>query len=1069
MDSKAFSMTSKKSDDASQGTPGDEQDGGSQPTQCPVVGIGASAGGLDAFKAFLEHTPVDSGSAFVLIQHLSPNHPSMLASILSNSTDMPVVEATDGMAVEPDHVYVIPQKTTLTIEHGRLHITAPAAAHGQRAPIDNFFLSLAADQGENAACIVLSGAGSDGTVGLKAVKANGGLTIAQTAETAAHDSMLQSAVRTGLVDVQLPVEEMPGKLVEYFRHLSDITPQKGDDGLVQVGASSLHAVSAILLSRTGHDFGQYKQKTLIRRLQRRMQVHQIKNVSDYIALLRRDKNEPNLLFKDLLIGVTNFFRDREAFEALADKVIPELARDRRPEDKIRIWVPGCATGEEAYSLAILLSECLAAWEVKPKIQIFASDIDEDALQVARIGQYPRAIENDVSPERLNRWFTREDGGYRIRPSLREACIFAAHNLLRDPPFSRLDLISCRNLLIYLNADLQVQLIPVLHYALRPGGYLFLGPSENVTQHAGLFRPIDKKHRIFKRREDGLKTLPKFPITDFTPPSPHSTTPRPPVQRQHGVGLGERTERLVLDRYAPAYVLVNQDYVILESSKRTGKYLELGSGTPDLNVLTMARPELRLELRAALNKAMQDQARIVRRDIVLNANGGPQVVTLAIEPIKDREAGQTFYLILFRDTAPPKPEGNGGTGEDERSVEHDNIESLERELRRTRDHLQTTTEELETSNEELKSSNEEMSSVNEELQSANEELETSKEELQSINEELQTVNVELNNRVDDLSRANADLKNLLESTQIATVFLDKALLIRNFTPPAREVFHLREADFGRPITEIASKLARPDLAEEIRQVLRTLEPVEHEVSTASGDRTYIMRILLYQNMEEDVEGVVLTFLDITQRKRQEEHQKMLVAELSHRVKNTLATVQSIAAQTADRTRSVGDFRETFNGRIKALANAHSLLTRSNWEGVCLNDLVEATLKPYRIGERANVAVRGDRIMLNAKAAVTLSLILHELTTNAAKYGALACSGGKVEIAWSVEDSNDRRVLRLVWQESGVPRVEPPGAPGFGLTLIRRSVGYELDGEAAIDFPPNGLRCEIVAPCDRVIFS
>ena len=589
---------------------GAEQQRLEQSRICPVVGIGGSAGSLDVFKEFLRRTPPDTGLAFVAIQHLAPDHESVLAQLLGRCTEMPVVEAEDRMPIELNHVYVIAPGTELTMVDGELRVQRSPSSIARRAPIDAFFLSLAEACGENAACILLSGSGHDGTRGLREVKDKGGLTVVQSAESATHDSMLTSAIRTGAVDLELPVENMPGKLVEYFDHLKEIgAPEKPN--WFEPTPEQLKKICGRLRGATGHDFSEYKERTLVRRIQRRMQVHQLTEVARYIDLLHRDRREGDLLFKDLLISVTQFFRDPEAYDVLAREVIPKLVEGKSGDDEIRVWVAGCATGEEAYSIAMTLREAVADADDPPRLQLFASDIDEDALQYARTGRYPAVIERDVSSERLERFFLKEDGTYRVRSSVREMCVFAHHSVLRDPPFSRMHLISCRNLLIYLSNKVQERLLPVLHYALQPGGYLFLGPSETVGRGSKLFDPVDKKQRIFVRREDGLKHLPKFPLGNLEQTIRREVAPVGAAQpRPARDTLGRRAEA-ILHQYSPAYVIIDNEYGIVSSSRRTGRYLELSGGRPELNVLSMARPDLRAELRAAVQQAGQSGRKAVR--------------------------------------------------------------------------------------------------------------------------------------------------------------------------------------------------------------------------------------------------------------------------------------------------------------------------------------------------------------------------------------------------------------------------------------------------------------------------
>jgi two-component system, chemotaxis family, CheB/CheR fusion protein len=857
-------------------------------TICPIVGIGASAGGVAALRRLFPNVAPGCDMAFVVVQHLDPDHSSALAEVLARSTSLPVAQIEDDTAVAPNRIYVIPPNAVLTIRDGRLLLAPPATPRGQRNPIDEFFTSLARDQGENAACVILSGTGSDGTLGLRAIKEGGGLTLAES--EAEYDGMMRSAVATGLVDYVMRAEEMPAKLADYFTHKVKLESRNEDQAAQPDAADYLARITAILRAHTGHDFSHYKDRTIVRRVQRRMHVLQIDGVSAFIDRLHRDKREVMLLFQDLLIGVTHFFRDPDAFAALGREVIPNLFKNKGPEDTVRVWVPGCATGEEAYSIAILLRECAPRSEATPKLQIFASDIDEHALDIARIGRYPATIAKDVPQQRLERYFLREDGTYRIAGDLREICLFSLHNLLRDAPFSKLDLISCRNLLIYLSTELQDRVIPLFHYALAQNGYLFLGTSENVTRHSRLFLTIDKTHRIFRRRAHHDRRIPEFPLTApdasrrATPLAANRTATAEPT-------LKVTAERQLLDRFAPAFAVINAEGDLLQSSGRTGKYLELPPGAPDTNIFSMARPGLRLELRAALHRATGSGQLAVQSKVSVVANGGRQEIDLYVQPLSFGSSPDPLYMVVFQDLGGIKPplDMEAATPDD---IKETNVWQLEAELRATKERLQTTTEELESSNEELKSSNEELQSINEELQSTNEELETSKEELQSINEELQTVNSELNARVEELSRANNDMTNLLESTQIATIFLDRTLAVRSFTPAAKDVFRLVESDVGRPVMHVRSRFDSETLQEDAERVLRTLATTERQVSSNENDTRYMMRMLPYRTADNVINGVVLTFTDVTRITAAEARIEELARDLRARIDELEAMVDLI---------------------------------------------------------------------------------------------------------------------------------------------------------------------------------
>ncbi|TGT49072.1 PAS domain-containing protein [Mesorhizobium sp. M4B.F.Ca.ET.169.01.1.1] len=754
-----------------------------------------------------------------------------------------------------------------------------ATTRARRTPIDDFFTSLAHEQSENAAGVILSGTGSDGTIGLRAIKERGGLTLAQ--ESAEYDGMMRSAVQSGLVDMVLPAEQMAGKLVSYFRHSSRSDGER--DRHNRDVAEQLSRIAALLRMRTGHDFSGYKDNTILRRIQRRMQVLQIDDPAAFYERLREEPQQVDLLFQDLLIGVTSFFRDAHAFDALERLVVPKLFEGRKPDETIRVWVPGCATGEEAYSIAMLLKENAPRGAASPNLQIFATDIDERALEVARAGRYPATIATDITPKRLKEFFSREDGTYRVASELREVCLFSSHNLLRDPPFSKLDLVACRNLLIYMGPELQEKIVPIFHYALRNNGYLFLGSSENVTRHVRLFSTVDKPSRLFQKRAGvTAQRLPEFPLAAATRQAPHVR------QRATGGTLQESAERLLLDRYSPAYVVINAAGELIHSSGGTGKYLELAAGAPDSNVFSMARRGLRMDLRAALHKAVSTGQVAIQNKITVGTNGGRQTISLVVQPLPTESGADPLYMLVFRDVGGIKPESESEPVHTTDDVESANVSQLEKELRETRERLQITTEELESSNEELKSSNEELSSINEELQSSNEELETSKEELQSINEELQTVNAELNIRVDELSRANNDMANLLESTQIATVFLDRDLCIKSFTPTARDLFRLVESDVGRPLAHVRPRFLADGLQSDIEQVLQKLGTIERQVEGIDNGRRYIMRVMPYRTVDNVIAGVVVTFVDVTQIARAEEK----IGALSHDLRNRVESLETL---------------------------------------------------------------------------------------------------------------------------------------------------------------------------------
>jgi two-component system, chemotaxis family, CheB/CheR fusion protein len=828
-----------------------------------IVGIGASAGGLQAFKTFFANMPVDSGMAFVLVQHLDPQHRSMLVELLGSATTMPVVEATDNLCAIADHVYV--PNATLRIANGKLRVSKPAPAREHRRPVDTFFLSLADDQDENAVCVILSGGGSDGTEGLREIKERGGLTIAQAAfDEHAMSGMPMSATATGFVDYVLAIEEMPAKLIAYSRHLLSVEHHKDADGTRLDAGEHLAKICSLLRSKLGHDFSEYKERTLVRRIQRRMQVLQIDAMPDYIERLRKEPNECELLFRELLIGVTHFFRDPPAFDALETRVIPHLIDNKGADDTVRVWVPACATGEEVYSIAILLKEAVGRRDAGPRFQIFATDIDDRAVAVARAARYRKSQVEDMPPARRERWFAADGDHCFPVKEIREMCIFSTHSAVKNPPFSKLNLISCRNLLIYLQPALQERLVRTFHYALAPGGYLFLGTSENVTRQNKLFATLDQKHRIFQRRDvpasfPGISTSPG---TD----KPGAEADRSMAPAENGV---EKSARRLMEKHAPAYVVVDGNHGVLRFSGQTEKYLAPTPGAASLNLFSLIRRALRPAARAALAKALAARQPVTHESLVIEVDGRRQLVDLVVEPLPDSSAGHCVVAFLDRKSS------SGGDGAIAEAQPHSR-EVLEGELRATRERLEATVDQLETSNEEMKSANEEYQSVNEELQSTNEELETSKEEAQSINEELQTVNAELNSKNDALVHLNSDLKNLLDSTQIATLFLDRQLRIKNFTPAMSDLFHVRDGDRGRPITEIVSRFSYDDLRKDATRVMRDLSIVERLVEIEEDRLVFIMRIRPYRTVDDVIDGVVITFVDISERVRFEEDRAKLAA-------------------------------------------------------------------------------------------------------------------------------------------------------------------------------------------------
>jgi two-component system, chemotaxis family, CheB/CheR fusion protein len=1144
---------------------------GTSPAACPVIGLGASAGGLEAFQNFLTAASSDAGFAYVMVQHLDPNHESMLAELLSRRTDMPVRQVADGMPIEPNNVYLIPPNASLVIENAQLRLSDFSEPRGFRRPIDVFFRSLAIDQGGNAACVVLSGTGADGSEGLRAVKEAGGLTLVQDPETAKYDGMPKSAVATGLVDKVLGVREMPAAIRDYF--------ERGQSTVLSLADVSdfLLKVCEELRHRLGHDFSQYKRSTMLRRIQRRMQVVGASTSADYLERLHNDASESELLFRDLLINVTCFFRDAEAFDFLRREVIPELLKEKGAGDTVRIWAPGCSSGEEAYSIAILIAEAMSRLRTRPTVQIFATDIDEQMLQKARAASYPHSAVRDVPLELLDRYFFAQEDDYVLTPAIRDMVRVSNHNLIKDPPFSRVDMMVCRNLLIYLNVALQQRLVPVFHYALRPQGWLFLGSAENIAARNDLFDTVEPAARVYRRR-GGFRQSVAMPLLSQT--LVHSSLGREGVERQRHTALVDRVDatlRRIMERYAPAHVVVNLDNDIIRSSSRTGKYLELAEGVPSTKVTDLAKRGLRSAVRSVLEGARGTRKRSVKRDVRIDGGDDEAVLTVDViaDPLNEEE-----ILLVFQDVAANRRdvEEDDDVNVDGYSDE-DRIKYLEDELDETRSKLRTTVEELETSNEELKSSNEEMMSMNEELQSSN--------------EELATVNEELKNKVDQLARANSDLQNFIESTQVPTIFLDAKMRIRSFTPATKTLFRFQEQDKGRLLSDVVARVDHGQINALGRQVLESGEPVEQELTIDDGDNCYVLRVLPYRDLNNAIDGIILVFSDVTKIRqtqadlirnqgiaRQRTHEietlyrtapvalalvdrsrrylkvnqqfadlngremeshigrtlqemiptlserldrpiaevfergtevvnvevtvrhngdgvhdflvdfypyeqdgrvtavgivlkdvtelrrlekdlRRLMDELQHRVKNTLATVASIVNQTVSAKADRKELVDTLRKRIGALAATHNLLTTENWRDASLQQILESELTPFDHRER--IALSGPIVRLPPKHALTLTLTLHELATNAAKYGALAREGGHLAIDWMVSVDGTGRRLTLNWVETGVDGISPEAVTeSFGTKLIKNGVVHDLQGQCEHELLPTGLKCTIKVP-------
>lgn len=836
----------------------------------PIIGIGASAGGLEAFKKFFTNinTGAESEMAFVLVQHLDPEHKSILVDLIKEYTQIPVYEVVDGVELQPRCVYIIPPNRDMALLHGKLHLIEPESPRGSRMAVDFFFRSLAQDQHERAIGIILSGTGTDGTSGVKAIKEEGGMVMVQTPNSAKYDGMPRSAMGTGLVDYVLPAEQMPAQLLTYieqaFGKLSPVAPM-----LVPESDNALQKIFISLRAQTGHDFSYYKQNTIRRRIERRMAVNQIEEFGHYVRYLHQNLREVDTLFRELLIGVTGFFRDPKAFETLATVALPALMEKKVPGSSLRVWVPGCSTGEEALSLAIVFQEYIENLKRDFKIQIFATDIDDVAIEKARKGLYPSSIGEAVSPERLSRFFQQEDGSYRAKKGLRDMVVFAEQNVIQDPPFSKLDLVSCRNLLIYMRPELQKRIIPLFHYALNPGGFLFLGSSETIGEFVDLFEAVDRRWKLY-RRKDALSPTPILSDLSAMPPMAQMRVELAPSlsDSESSINIRELAEQTLLTDYTPASVVVNEKGEVLYIHGRTGRYLEPAPGEASLNILRMAREGLLTELAAAIRKAVAQNETARYTGLQIQGNGDSYTVNLTVAPLTKPTSTHRLLLVVFEHLPFAQKEEapivlNTVADKDQR------IADLEQKLRAKEEHLQTIIEELETSNEELKSTNEELQSTNEELQSTNEELETSKEEMQSVNEELVTVNTELQKSVDELSQVNNDMNNLMAGTGVGTIFVDHELRIQRFTPAVTKIINLIQTDIGRPVGHIVSNLVEyKNLIQDTQSVLDSLIPTDAEVQTTDG-QWYLMRILPYRTIENVIEGAVLTFVEMTAQKQAQE--------------------------------------------------------------------------------------------------------------------------------------------------------------------------------------------------------
>lgn len=1160
------------------------------PEQSVVLAIGGSGGRIGPIAEFLAAVPPHPQIATVIVlQHREALDADRFSRQLMLSGRQPVAIA-DGMTAAAGNTYLAPADAIVTLADGAFQMRSADQIPGERGTVDSFLVSLAEQPSTRSIVVLFGETGGDGTLGTTSVKEADGLVLAEQSRDVIEEDLAASKSPAALADAILPVPDLARRVLAYIDKLTS-EQTSGTQLDPSEHREALASIVAVLRNKTGHDFHGYKPGTFLRRVQRRMQVVDAPSIEAYIELLQGSESEPINLFNDLLIGVTQFFRDKREFEVLENSVIPKLFENKTRNDHLRVWIIGCSTGEEAYSIGILLREHMSTLKEVPHVQIFASDLDGRALASARVGRYTGSVTTEVSPERLARWFVREGDTYCVVKELREMCIFSQHSIIKDAPFSRLDLVSCRNLLIYLDTEMQSRVIPLFHFALRPNGYLFLGNAENVSRHTALFSPVEARSRIFQRVETGTRILPDFPFATFDRRPFERIADAVPRRAQSS--LTRSAERIV-ERYAPAYVIADSEFYVQHFSGNTGRFISPSGGSASLNLLSLVHPDLRFDLRAALETAAETLEVVRVPQARIGVNGDSQRVELVVEPVG--EGRQRSFVVVFKDGGVPE-QGENASSEAGNSDEQ--VLRLELELRSTTERLQATVEELESTNEELKSANEEYQSLNEELQSANEELETSKEELQSVNEELTTVNGELALRVQEVGRSNSDLKNLLESTQIATVFLDNEMRVMNFTPAITDIFPLVEADIGRSITHIRSRISFEDLLDDVRRVMRTLGSVDREIGSFNDTR-YMVRILPYRSVDNFIGGAVITFTNLTPLTRaqvalrqseerfraianlvpellwsgeptgaaswfnqrwldytgqtieqaqgrgwvetvhpddravsQEKYQaaingqepferehrmrrhdgayrwfivraeptfddtghitqwfgsatdihenraamedlqqsegraRLLLAELQHRVRNTLAVVRSIVQHSAATSDTKEDYARHLDGRLSAFARVQAAVTRDPETGLDLARLITDELGAYgaELGQQVT-HIEGPPLVVGAKPAELIGMAIHELTNNAVKYGALAKSSGRLSVRWSINGEGQDAALRLEWRESGVSISAQPSRRGFGTELLENRIAYELEGETIMRFEEDGLRCTMVLPVGAV---
>ena len=1129
-----------------------------------TIGIGASAGGLEALQTFLSHLPPHHDYAIVIVQHLDPDHDSLLSELLSKCTRTPVQVASDGMTLDGGNVYLIPPGKALTMSDNVLHTMDFDTPRGRRRPIDRFFETLAADKGANAIAIVMSGTGSDGSVGIRAVKEHGGLVFVQEPEQAKYDGMPRSAIETGAHDLVLPVAEMLEVMNDYVDHMDGLEPD------VLTDAQFIARAMKHVRYRTGHDFTNYKPGTLLRRIAVRMSVLGISNPNDYLKELIESPSEAGRLFRDVLINVTSFFRDPQTFEQLKARVIPEIVTDRGRDEEVRIWVPGCSTGQEAYTIAMLVADEIERLDVSPRVAIFGTDIDDEALRVARLGIYPNTIADEVPEHFLHKYFNWLPDGYEVAGRLRDMVRFSNQSIVKDPPFSRLDLISCRNVLIYFDNELQDEAMRVFQYGLMEGRYLLLGSSESPALLDNLFEDVSRRNRIFSRRPGPPERL------DLRGTS-HRSLDQLRNADLPGETVAKPHSEALLHDFVPPYLLLAHDNQVLFTSDRAARYLQVKSGRPVLDVTKLVRPELETVVRRLINKRMAP-GEIATLDFQGEIEGAVARIEVSRKPLPN---GQQLivlrdHLLPFNETVQrePSPDTDDGTY----------VRELELELDDARQTIRTTIEELETSNEELKSSNEEMMSMNEELQSAN--------------EELTTTNEELNSKIAEVREVNSDLASFIASTQIATVFLDERLNLRNFTPEAQTVFRFVPEDRGRRIDDIGTEIDIEQLMDDCREVSRSGTIIETEYMTRDRERIFKARLVPYRAETEAPGGVVFTLVDVsnlrklaqeaerqselsrvrlseideiyrvspqamaligpdltyvraneriaeinglpseahigkhideivpdvaetsvqtvrevfktgrpreklrvegtlpsqpgvtrifetdfypvyggaeivavgmnvrevTEEERVRQELRRVMDELQHRVKNMLANVQSLVHRASRDATEERPLFDELAQRIEALAKTHAVLTQTNWQSAPLRSVVDPELSAIYGTDR--VTLKGPDVKINSRAAITIGMAIHELATNAAKYGCFSTSGGRLELSWLRQDDGDSDSYFLTWKEQGGPAAKPPETEGFGTKLIRSTIEGTLNGAVEMSWPESGLVCRMVLPAEAV---